>query len=614
MNYFKSIIFHFYFSQVRRSVRAVNFFVCTFTFILLFLPILADGQSKNESLIEKYDYGKRFFSEGKYKLAAEIFGTIAIKETSNDLPRYARYLQAYSLYKTGKVEQAQFLLEKLIKDNFDWNKIGEAKYLLSITHFDNQNPKKALSVLSQINNSDFRADADTLRRQRLSGYDAEKLESLYATFPNDDILSRLLLDKLKALPAAKRNANPLFETLSARFPEVNTASPDFLPVFKEVYHLAVLLPFNNTQTNSASLSQTDRIAYDLYQGMLVAAEILAEEGIEINLHAFDTRRDSAHTAAILQDSLLLNADLIVGPLYANTVSVVADYSRKHQIPMLNPISTNSIIITDNPNAFLLYPSSETQGKKMAAFSLSHFKDSEAYIVYGKTPHEEKMAEAYQKYLIDRGAVIRQFEGFDYSKKGYQKLLKSLEKLNAVAEKDEQSLIYTKAGRRRAAHIFAALNDPVSAVSLVSALQTLKAEHVHILAPEKWLDFNQLTYRQLERSKVHIFYPNYPKKDSVFIKKVAHKYGKKMNIPPFNYALDGMEAIYTFGKSLHKHGTGFRSAIHFEGFTPGLVYEGTDYSGANDNQYLPVYVFRNGKFVHIFPEKQIGSPEKQTEQD
>lgn len=557
-----------------------------------------------KDLLAKYEYGKQLLSEQKYSLASEVFGSVAQQEAPNDIPLYASYLQANCLYKSGDIDRSAYLLNKIIRENYTWNKVDEARFLLGAIHFNNTLPDSALSVLNQVRNSSLYTEIDTLKQQNLAKYSADQLQFLYRRFSSDKTLASILFKKLKQLPFYERDED-LFNKLATQFAsDSSSVETSFQPIFKDVYNIAILLPFNKDYTNTNSLNRQNQIAYDLYQGMKIGQELLAKEGINVKLHAFDTQQDSAQTAAILSDSAMLAMDLIIGPLYGSTVPVVVEYSQTYQMPMLNPVSSNSVIIADNPNGFLLYPSEETQGKKMGSFALDYFKDSKAYIVYGQTDYEQKLAESFQKYLIDRGATIYMFEAFDYSKKGYQKLLGQLDELKAVIEDEEQAALIKEfkiePDKKDPAFVFAALTDPVSAVSLVSALQTLHANYVNILAPSKWLEYSQLTYNQLERSNVYMFYPNYITDDSTKITEAQAAYTRKMNIPPFGYALDGIEAVYTFGKSMQKHGTGFRNAIHFDGQMKGAIYEGINYGGGNDNQYLPVFLFREGKLERVFP--------------
>ncbi len=560
------------------------------------------GQAKTQDLIAKYEYGKQLMAAEKYELAAEVFATIAQQETTNSIPQYARYLQANCLYRNGNILQSRLTLKKLMATASDWEQIDEARYLLGITYFEDMLPDSALHVLNQVRSSSMASEINTLKIEKLNSYSADQLQFIYLRFRNDTTVGKLLYQKMERLPIYERDTE-LFAELWERFSADSTAmdAQEYISIYKDVYNVAVMLPFNLAETNSRQVVRENQLVYDLYQGIQVGKEILADEGIILKLHLFDTRRDSAQTAQILSDSSMLLMDLIIGPLYSNTLPLVAEYSQTYQVPMVNPISSNSVIIADNPNAFLLYPTEETKGEKMAAFTMEYFPNSHAYIIYGNSEQELKMAENYQKYLVDRGATIRLFEPFDYSKKGYSKLIKDLESLSNVTPEDEVMREYNlKPGERTPSHIFAALNDPVSAVSLVSALQTLKAGHVNIVAPSPWLEFSQLTYQQLENSNVFLFYPNPIRTDTTHVQAIKERYMAKMNIPPFQYALSGLETIYTFGKYMHQYGTGFRNAIHQDSLHQGILYDGIHYRGGNDNQHVPVFRFEKGKFKQVYP--------------
>ena len=94
--------------------------------------------------------------------------------------------------------------------------------------------------------------------------------------------------------------------------------------------VAMLLPLQADGT-------PNRQFLEFYQGALLALNDLKGSGVSARLDLFDTGRSVTETQALLQRPELREADLIVGPVYDETFTPVADFAARYGIPAVSPL-------------------------------------------------------------------------------------------------------------------------------------------------------------------------------------------------------------------------------------------------------------------------------------
>ncbi|MFR3488900.1 MAG: LysM peptidoglycan-binding domain-containing protein [Alistipes ihumii] len=76
---------------------------------------------------------------------------------------------------------------------------------------------------------------------------------------------------------------------------------------------------------------------EFYQGALLALSDLKGNGVSARLDLFDTGRSVTETQTLLQRPELREADLIVGPVYDETFTPVADFAARYGIPAVSSL-------------------------------------------------------------------------------------------------------------------------------------------------------------------------------------------------------------------------------------------------------------------------------------
>lgn len=96
-----------------------------------------------------------------------------------------------------------------------------------------------------------------------------------------------------------------------------------------------------------------------YQGILLAVDSLKKQGISVDLHVFDTERDSIKLKRTLSRIQFTEFDFWIGPVYPNTFSVAAEYAQKRNIPIISPLSAKNPQLDSNSNVIQLNTSTSS---------------------------------------------------------------------------------------------------------------------------------------------------------------------------------------------------------------------------------------------------------------
>lgn len=558
------------------------------SFLLIHLFVFqAFTQSQLSQQIKQYEYGVSLYEQGKFAPALQIFDDL-VPIADEGISPYIFYFQALSAHKEKKKDKALYALQNIIEKYPTWNKIDEARYLLSFILYENQDIEGTFKEINFIKNSSLQEDTNNLVRSIIKNFSVDQLTLYYEMYPENKVIGESLLKKLSNTPLAKLDT-AFYDTLVSKFDKDNqySRSQRIKQLYKDVYNFYVLFPFVLDEFTPYDINRKSPkteellLAYDLYEGMRLGVRKLEEEGVKINLMAIDTKRDTLAMKNVLQDKGLQSADLLIGPLYRNMIQQTSKFSAQHLVPILNPISMSEEILTMNDLSYLLLPSYPSQGKGAADYALKNFgkTTSAAYILYDNRKEDKEMAQTYLAHFRDNGGKVEFFEGFDYTnKRSFDNLVTKLIKLQTDST----------------AHIFLSINDEIAAINVMSALQNLQLKNP-VIVPESWIfSFNRMSFEEFEKYHIHFIAPSFIDYSDSKVQKFNQEYLKQTHSAPNKYAYLGFESVYCFGKMMKKYGKGFPYKIKTELPSKGMVLTGYDYRFGNDNSFVPIIRFEKGE--------------------
>jgi tetratricopeptide (TPR) repeat protein len=555
----------------------------------------------------EYLSGKNYFKSGDYQRAENHFKNLLASNESNPFYLYGSYFYGISAYEAGNKERALEVLGNIRTTHPDWDKVDEVSLWYGKMLMQEGSLMKGLNVLNSTQTDELKSIANEIKRSTLLAYDSiPLLQKAMELNPYDEVLAKYLAMKINQQPMVDRKVE-LMEFLIDSF-DLNRASFNFVDKSvtekKDQYRVAVLLPFMSEDLTTSKGSKGNQFVLDIYQGIKVAVDELNQEGEKIKIFVFDTYRDSLRTAEILESGELLEMDMLIGPLYPVPAGMVHEYSFQNKINMVNPLSTSSETIAANPYSFLMKSTPETRAKTAARYVIDNMRTKNATIFYGSKPQDSVFAYTYKK-ILEEDSININWIAASKSAVSSTEILRSLTEVfetdtiddsgkvyisNTIKVRvgEEDSLVMT---RDTIGHILVASSENLLVSNVLSALET-RRDSIPIIGYDEWLDFNQISFDQLQRMGVIMIGQNYFDFSSKEVADFKKKYRTDYNKLPSQYSYDGYETMWFFGERLIEYGNYFQYGLYNEGFNRGHLYFGFDYTNANDNQVVPIMKMEN----------------------
>lgn len=162
--------------------------------------------------------------------------------------------------------------------------------------------------------------------------------------------------------------------------------------------VAILLPFGDQAAGS------DR-CIEFYRGLLLAVEQLKLQGKDIQLYAYDEpspKHSINNTIELIRSK---QVHLIVGPLYFEHFSGVANFAKANQIKSLLPFSSKATDVVNNPYLYLLNAPENEKQELAIDLLLKNFKDYKAVFVQTDNGNEQVFIDKLRRRLIKEGVEV-----------------------------------------------------------------------------------------------------------------------------------------------------------------------------------------------------------------
>jgi ABC-type branched-subunit amino acid transport system substrate-binding protein/LysM repeat protein len=361
------------------------------------------------------------------------------------------------------------------------------------------------------------------------------------------------------------------------------------------YNVAILLPFssegidtiriNRLLNGTAQLPLLTQISADFYQGVLIAVDSLAKQGLKVNLYVYNmpasTDTSGHRLDSILKIPTLPMMNLIIGPAYPSHFKIVAKFAAQHNIPIVSPLSGENNILLGNAYSSKATPSSVTEMEDMADYIAAHHQNQNVIILH----HRYSANDVY----------------FDAFKKRYNADLQLDSKTDSatVADyTDNMSKLGEKIAKDKNNIIVVPYQGESFVTKLVNQLANSKYsddDSLTVFGMHNWLNIDVLDMANLDTLNFHFAsneYVNYA--DSCtrrFIKKYRYNYYTE----PSYYASQGFDVAYFYLGLLKKFGTGIQDHLgdmKYKGVHTSFDFHQLDPTGGYENKAIYILEYKN----------------------
>ncbi len=138
---------------------------------------------------------------------------------------------------------------------------------------------------------------------------------------------------------------------------------------------------------------------EMYEGILLAADTLRALGVNINLYAFDIKRDTIALTKLLNEGRLDRMDLIIGPVYSHNLSIVAEYAKYRGIPVVSPVTLmNNSVLYGKPTLFMPNSTLEVAQKTLARKFSQYPHDNFVFIHTDSSRMDPDVNQVQESYI------------------------------------------------------------------------------------------------------------------------------------------------------------------------------------------------------------------------
>lgn len=174
--------------------------------------------------------------------------------------------------------------------------------------------------------------------------------------------------------------------------------------------VALILPFSedlhSISKEDAQLDKKPDLIPDpkpfleYYEGFLMALDSLKKKNIAVDVSVFDSGKDSLTVAELIKSNKLAEMDIVIGPVYQNSYTQMANYCKEKNIWSIYPINSKNADINTNPKVIQINTSLESQMLQGTRF-LASISDKRYIIIQNGTNEELNIIKIYKNELHSR---------------------------------------------------------------------------------------------------------------------------------------------------------------------------------------------------------------------
>ncbi len=546
---------------------------------------------------QQYLNAKDLYKQGQYALAMEAFKPLIKRDPQNPFAAYASYYLGVSTYKAGYTDLAQDVFVQTRERFPNWSRIDEVNYWLAITYFDNDDDILAMNVISGIKNPQIKQDSEGLIYNYLMP-DAtpSDMKAIYDRYKLP-VIGKIYAAKLSTA-ALDQDGRETLENLVNTYnldPDKYLASVHTSEL-KDSYKVAVMMPFLVKSLKPNDKKRVNEFVIDLYKGLRMGFDSLRKTGVNIEVFAYDTQRDTTATRAILQQDELKGMDLIIGPLFPGPTKMVNEFSHQYGINMFNPLTSAPDFINDNPFYFMYNPSVLTIGEVMANYTFEKYGDKPGIVMYGETSNDRLLAQAYADHYNELGGKLSIVVGIDKDRtREILEILLSSESIKEAASEEGRENMAIQSDS--IGHIFVASSNSLIFSKVISAVET-RGDSIKIIGSADWMEQPVVNYEVYERLGVTMYAPGFVNKQQPGYADFRKKYIRKHREVPSDYSEKGFEIAMFLGQSLKNYGNFPQVGWMEAGKMKGAITNGFEYRNAQDNQLVPILEIGGNKMKTV----------------
>ena len=356
------------------------------------------------------------------------------------------------------------------------------------------------------------------------------------------------------------------------------------------YDVSLFLPLGLAKEDMGSSSSPDSkvgIMTQYYAGVLMAMDVLSDEGIALNLSVFDAESGSFENK--LQKCK--SSDVIIGPQNIDQLAVAANFGKNNEIPVISPWKSSTKIAKENPYYVQLIPGQTAHYDKIVEDALSNYKRENIYLL----GRNQSLDKKYMNYMQRVGAGIAKTG----NKKPFKEFIINEDSLR-IGETAFDSIFYDQELSVFILPHWSFERDNEFVYNTVRKMSGERGfEKVVFYGMPILMDSERIGFEYYRNLNMRICKASYVDKKSPDALNFRKKYYNLYNDLPSGKAYEGFDMMMLVGRHIYNYGKKFQ--YYMEDYSQNLIQTQFDIQkvfGKNgDDQFKDIQYFQN-KHLYI----------------
>ncbi len=388
----------------------------------------------------------------------------------------------------------------------------------------------------------------------------KKKETLYSISKAYEVSVDSIVAVNKGLPQGLREGELINLPLLKNYTDSSQFFRYDSTFIKQKYRISLLLPFyvdKLEKANDTTYKESEKIKKELfaqaqygvefYLGFKMAADSLAELGMNIELNVFDTAKDTAKLNTIFADTLFVKSDLIVGPLYFDEFMKVADFAKKNKINIVSPVKQSNKILLGNEYVSKTISSKPVLLKSTGKYIADSLRHHNLIMVYPNNAKDRRNAELLKNSFVNTVRESKDTQLLKLPKEIYWSTSRFAE-IKSHLVKDRPNII------------IAPSEDKVFVTQFLSMMYRVGDYDVSVIGMEDWATFDNIDITYMQALKVHLMMPYFVNYEDDKVLAFEKKFYEQYDKIPERFSFLGYDVAWYYLSLLNNFGLNIDYAL------------------------------------------------------
>ena len=324
---------------------------------------------------------------------------------------------------------------------------------------------------------------------------------------------------------------------------------------KQNYKVALLLPFYLEMLDELDTSQFKakqltkelhakaKYGIEFYQGFKLAVDSLVDQGLNLTLEVYDTANDSMKAAKLISDSLLNDADLIIGPLYLDNFLLISDFAKMKKISIVSPVKLSNKVLLGNNYVSKVVTSDPVLHRFLGNYLFHSLRDSNLIMVYPDHFEDRKRAELVKKEYYEAAQTLKD-----------STQIKPL--VEVLFDVKDFSALKLKFDPNRINVLVVPTKDQAFVTQLLTMLNMEEEFKFQVYGLPEWEGYDNIEVDYLHHLDVHLLLSEFIDYNSTKVKKFENDFYSSYEIMPEKFSYLGFDVGYYYLGLLNDYGVNF----------------------------------------------------------